>query len=179
MTPRRTPRRPEPARGRTPTANQVSSGGVIYREMGGGVEVALIAYTGRGGGRVWCLPKGGVEPNESLEDTARREVAEETGLAGDVEGKLGAIQYWYYGRQERVRYHKSVHFYLLRFRDGRVEDHDREAEEVRWFALGEALDLLTYENERAILLRAGAAIRGRQPEPAAEGEAPAGLPAKS
>lgn len=173
MTPRRTPRRPGSARGKTPTASQVSSGGVIYRETDGrGPEVALIAYTGRGGGRVWCLPKGGVEPNESLEETARREVAEETGLTGEVEAKLGAIQYWYYGRQERVRYHKSVHFYLLRFREGRVEDHDREAEEVRWFPLGQALDLVTYENERAILLRAGAAIRERQVEPPAAGEAP-------
>lgn len=147
---------------KAPTATQVSSGGVIYRATpDGGAEVALIAYTGRGGGRVWCLPKGGVEPNESLEETARREVLEETGLSGDVEAKLGTIQYWYYGRQERVRYHKSVHFFLLRFREGRTEDHDREAEEVRWFPLGDAVEALTYENERAILLRASAAIRER------------------
>lgn len=157
--------------GKTPTATQVSSGGVIYRESPqSGVEVALIAYTGRGGGRVWCLPKGGVEPNESLEETARREVSEETGLSGDVEAKLGAIQYWYYGRQERVRYHKSVHFFLLRFREGRLEDHDLEAEEARWFGIGEAIEALTYENERAILLRASAAIKDRLGvAPAAEG----------
>jgi 8-oxo-dGTP pyrophosphatase MutT (NUDIX family) len=150
------------SKGKTPTATQVSSGGVIYRAPpGAGVEVALIAYTGRGGGRVWCLPKGGVEANESLEETARREVLEETGLSGEVEAKLGAIQYWYYGRQERVRYHKSVHFFLLRFREGRLEDHDLEAEDVRWFAIGEAVEALTYENERAILVRASAAIRER------------------
>jgi 8-oxo-dGTP pyrophosphatase MutT (NUDIX family) len=164
---------PTPARGKTPTASQVSSGGVIYREAEAEVEVALIAYTGRGGGRVWCLPKGGVEPNETLEDTARREVSEETGLSGDVEAKLGAIQYWYYGRQERVRYHKSVHFFLLRFTGGRLEDHDLEAEEVRWFPIGAALEALTYENERAILTRASAAITERQsgglPRPEAPG----------
>ncbi len=155
-------RRPGGARRKTPTATQVSSGGVIYREPGPGeVEVALIAYTGRGGERVWCLPKGGVEPNESLEQTARREVWEETGLLGDVEERLGAIQYWYYGRQERVRYHKSVHFFLLRYREGQVEDHDREAEEVRWFPIGAALEALTYDNERSILLRASSAIRER------------------
>ncbi len=160
--PGRKPRSPDGSKAKTPTATQVSSGGVIYRASPGGrVEVALIAYTSRGGGQVWCLPKGGVEPNESLEDTARREVSEETGLSGDVETKLGAIQYWYYGRQERVRYHKSVHFFLLRFRDGRLEDHDLEAEEVRWFAIGEAVGALTYENERAILLRAHATIRER------------------
>lgn len=155
-------RGPDGSKGKTPTATQVSSGGVIYRLCpDGDAEVALIAYTGRGGGRVWCLPKGGVEANESLEETARREVSEETGLSGDVEAKLGAIQYWYYGRQERVRYHKSVHFFLLRFREGRLEDHDREAEEVRWFPIVDASETLTYENERAILLRASAAIRER------------------
>ncbi len=167
------------ARGKTPTATQVSSGGVIYRyrETGdSGVEVALIAYTGRGGGRVWCLPKGGVEPNESLEETARREVWEETGLVGDVEGKLGAIQYWYFGRQERVRYHKSVHFFLLRYREGRVEDHDREAEEVRWVPIGAALEALTYENERSILLRASTAIRERQRALAGAGKPGAAAP---
>lgn len=162
--PGRKARGADSSRGKTPTATQVSSGGVIYRDSpDGGVEVALIAYTGRGGGRVWCLPKGGVEPNESLEETARREVSEETGLSGEVEAKLGAIQYWYYGRQERVRYHKSVHFFLLRFREGRLEDHDLEAEDVRWFRIGEAVDALTYENERAILLRASAAIKERAP----------------
>ncbi len=163
-------RRSGGARGKTPTATQVSAGGVIYRERGdSAVEVALIAYTSRGGERVWCLPKGGVEPNESLEETARREVWEETGLVGDVEGKLGAIQYWYYGRQERVRYHKSVHFFLLRYREGQVEDHDREAEEVRWFPIGTALEALTYENERSVLLQASAAIRERQGAPAGAG----------
>jgi 8-oxo-dGTP pyrophosphatase MutT (NUDIX family) len=179
--PRERPLKDRPApgtRGKTPVATQVSSGGVIYREQAGAVEVALIAYTGRGGGRVWCLPKGGVEPNESLEQTARREVTEETGLSGEVEAKLGAIQYWYYGRQERVRYHKSVHFYLLRFSGGRLEDHDREAEEVRWFPIGAALEALTYENERAILTRASAAIQDRQAGgPAAEAAEAAGTAA--
>lgn len=161
--------RPAGARGRTPTAAQLSSGGVIYRRAGdSAVEVALIAYTGRGGERVWCLPKGGVEANESLEQTAQREVWEETGLVGDVEAKLGVIQYWYYGRQERVRYHKSVHFFLLRYREGRIEDHDREAEEVRWFPLGAATEAVTYENERSILVRASAAIQ-------VQGEARAGV----
>ncbi len=172
-------RRRGAARRRTPTAAQVSSGGVIYREARPGeVEVALIAYTGRGGDRVWCLPKGGIEPNESLEQTARREVWEETGLLGEVEEKLGVIQYWYYGRQERVRYHKSVHFFLLRYQEGQVEDHDREAEEVRWFPVGAALEALTYDNERSILLRANAVIRerlaGRTASPVpAGGEGPA------
>lgn len=167
-------RRSGGARRKTPTATQVSSGGVIYREARPGeVEVALIAYTGRGGERVWCLPKGGVEPNESFEETARREVWEETGLLGEVEEKLGVIHYWYYGRQERVRYHKSVHFYLLRYRQGQVEDHDREAEEVRWFPIGAALKTLTYDNERSILLRASDAIRARLGGQAAS-PAPAG-----
>ncbi|HWP34200.1 MAG TPA: NUDIX hydrolase, partial [Thermodesulfobacteriota bacterium] len=148
-------------RSRVRTAAQVSAGGVIYRPAGAGqVEVALIGVTGREGRRVWALPKGLVEPSETLAETARREVLEETGLAGEVEAPLGTVTYWYTSREEGIRYHKRVHYFLLRFQEGSPEGHDREVEEVRWVPIEEAVRMATYDNERAVLERARERLRG-------------------
>lgn len=139
-----------PSGGR-PVRRRASSGGVIFRRNGGRVEVALIGLRSR---TTWALPKGAVEEDELPEATARREVREETGLEGRPLGKLGEIEYWFYDRQERVRVHKTVHFYLLEYTAGRPEDHDNEVEEVRWVPIAEAPSLMTYANERDMVHRA-------------------------
>lgn len=129
----------------------VSSGGIVYRRDEGQLVVAI---TARDGGKVWCLPKGLVEEGESLEDAALREVREETGLTAALEQKIGQIDYWFYWRPEATRFHKYVHFYLLRFVNGDIKDHDHEVEEVRWVSPSEALAMLTYDSERDILKKA-------------------------
>ena len=63
---------------------------------------------------MWSLPKGHIEPGETAEQTAVREVAEETGIVGDVLTTLGTIHYWF--TAENYRVHKTVHHYLLQFR---------------------------------------------------------------
>lgn len=136
---------------RTKVKRQVSAGGVIVREQDGTFEVALI---GLRGGSVWCLPKGLVEAGEDPEVTALREVREETGLVGRPLGKLGEIEYWFYDKEEQVRIRKTVHFYLFECIGGRVEDHDFEVEEVRWYPVQEALRLMAYRNEREVVERA-------------------------
>lgn len=129
----------------------VSSGGVIYRESQGSVEVAITTKANR---RVWCLPKGLVEQGESLEETAIREVAEETGLTGEIESKIDQIDYWFYWKREATRYHKFVHFYLLKYLEGNPEDHDHEVEEVHWVPLPEAAAKLSYDSEREVMKKA-------------------------
>jgi 8-oxo-dGTP pyrophosphatase MutT (NUDIX family) len=134
------------------TKREISAGGVIYRKIDSSVEVAL---TSRQQGQVWCLPKGLVDRGESLEQTAVREVREETGLEGRVIGKIGQINYWYYSREEQVRIFKTVHFYLLECLGGNPEEHDFEVDEVRWFPLEEAGRVLSYKSERETVEKAG------------------------
>ena len=141
------------------TIKQTSSGGVIYRVDQGRVQVALINVSR--GRNIWALPKGRVEAGEKPEETAEREVREETGLHGDVLAKIGDIKYWFMTRVPPARHLKTVHFYLLRFTSGSTDDHDREAVEASWFDAAEAERVLSYENERKILKSALMMIQER------------------
>ncbi|HEX9444707.1 MAG TPA: NUDIX hydrolase [Candidatus Binatia bacterium] len=148
------------------TVREISSGGVIFRTRNAGVEVALIRVRGR-----WGLPKGKVEEGEGLEETALREVREETGLEGKIVAKLGDITYWYSNKTragEPVRIFKRVYFYLLRFLAGDVSRHDQEVEEVCWFPIEEAQRQISYRTERDILNKAKGTIdeKGSRPPPA-------------
>ena len=118
------------------TVREFSAGGVIYRRRGDQVEVALI-HTGKR----WGLPKGHVEKGERVEETAVREVREETGLLGKLDRKLGQISYTYRGKSQEgrpLRIAKRVTFFLLEYLAGEVHGHDYEVEEARWFPLDQA-----------------------------------------
>jgi len=137
---------------KVPTKEQVSAGGVVFKQEAG-VQVALVSVGSEGR---WQLPKGLVNRGEAPEEAAGREVREETGLDAELVGSLDKIEYWYYGVQggARVRFHKTVHFYLFRYLSGDVQDHDLEINEARWFDLDAALEVLAFRSERGILQRA-------------------------
>lgn len=138
----------------TETREQTSAGGVVVRHDDG-LQICLINPAGR---RVWGLPKGGVEPGETLGETALREVREETGIEASLEGELGSIDYWFYSRESRVRIHKTVHYFLMRAGGGDVSGHDHEVSEARWLSVSAALDIMSYPNEREIVRKAAAAV---------------------
>lgn len=143
--------------------DQVSAGGVAFRWKDSEPEIAIVSVKPK---LRWQLPKGIVDPGESPEVTAVREVREEAGVETDRLGLIETIEYWYrsvkYGKP--VRYHKFVHFYLLQYRSGDVSEHDHEIEEARWVNFDEALELLEFKGEREVADKARQMIaaRGRQ-----------------
>jgi 8-oxo-dGTP pyrophosphatase MutT (NUDIX family) len=132
------------------TKEQTSAGGVVYRRRGGKTEVALISV---GEQNRWQLPKGLVGRGESPVEAALREVREETGLACEAVAELERVEYWYFskGGARRVRFHKFVHFFLMRHVSGDVSGHDDEVNEARWVALEEAEGMLAFKGERKAL----------------------------
>ena len=105
---------------------------------------------------LWSLPKGHIELGETAEQTAIREVAEETGIQGSVLAALGSIDYWFVTEGRRV--HKTVHHYLMRFLGGELSDEDVEVTEVAWVPLKELPSRLAYADERRLAEVAGELI---------------------
>ena len=134
----------------------VSAGGVVYRLGDDGVEIVLCGRTSE---RLWGLPKGTPEPGESLQQTALREVREETGLGVEIVQDLGAIEYEFSRPGQGVRFEKTVQHYLMRPDGrGRIEEHDHEYDRIEWFGADEAMRVMTYPNEAAVVRRAIDAI---------------------
>jgi 8-oxo-dGTP pyrophosphatase MutT (NUDIX family) len=131
-------------------ADEFSAGGVVVR----GDEMVVIVPVKRAadGRRVVGLPKGHLDGDETPEEAARREVAEETGVQADLIAELGDVSYHYERRHRHVQ--KVVRFFLFAYRSGDVADHDHEIEEARWVPLEQAVQELTYPGEREMVKRA-------------------------
>ena len=125
---------------------ETSFGGVAVR----GRDVLVITPAGRR--RVTTLPKGGPHEGETGEETAVREVREETGVTVRARGPIGDVSYVY--RRDGRRIHKVVHYFLCTFVEGSTDDHDHEVDDARWIPLEEALTVLTYPGERRLIARA-------------------------
>ena len=133
------------------TERETSYGGVVVR----GDEVIVIVPRGRH--RVLGLPKGGPMEGETPEQTAAREVREETGITARVRERLGQVDYTY--RRGGRNIAKTVHFYLCLFEAGDTADHDHEVDDARWMPLREARRRLSYPGERAMVERALSVLR--------------------
>ncbi|HEX9083899.1 MAG TPA: NUDIX hydrolase [Gemmatimonadaceae bacterium] len=135
---------------KVPVKEQVSAGGVVFRGDKGSVEVVIVSV---GGQSRWQLPKGLVEAGEKPEITAVREAREEGGVSSEVVQPIETIEYWYAGLDNgiKVRFHKRVHFYLLRFLSGDTRDHDWEVNEARWVPIEDAASQLAFDNEKRVM----------------------------
>lgn len=148
--------KPQKTRARRPqerlrTVHETSAGGLVIDGLDGPKDnqvAALIGRIDRRGRMLWSLPKGHIEMGETAEQTAIREVAEETGIQGSVLAALGSIDYWFVTEGRRV--HKTVHHYLMRFLGGELSDEDLEVTEVAWVPLRELPSRLAYADERKL-----------------------------
>src|SRR6476620_2829539 len=148
--------KPQKSRQRRPadrlrTVHETSAGGLVIDGIDGPREsqvAALIGRIDRRGRMLWSLPKGHIEMGETAEQTAIREVAEETGINGGVLAALGRIDYWFVTDGRRV--HKTVHHYLMRFLGGELCDEDVEVAEVAWVPIRELPARLAYADERRL-----------------------------
>jgi 8-oxo-dGTP pyrophosphatase MutT (NUDIX family) len=140
---------------------ELSAGCVIFRKVGNQVQVVLTRPKGRD---AWALPKGLLESNEPAQMAAIREAREETGLTGEIRGKIDTIRYTYTAKWEDPprRVFKIVTFYLLEATGGDTSDHDWEIESVAWFSFEEAIQLASYRTEKEILRKAEAMVAGSE-----------------
>ena len=143
-----------------PVREQVSAGGVVFRRENERIDVVIVAV---GGNNRWQLPKGLVDKDEKPEIAAVREAREEGGINSEVVEHIETVEYWYAGLDggERVRFHKRVYFYLLRYLSGETSNHDWEVNEARWVAIDDAMSQLAFENERRVVERARQLITDR------------------
>lgn len=133
--------------------DQTSAGGVVFRGEKDRAKVVIVSV---GGQHRWQLPKGLVDKGEDPEVTAVREAREEGGVTSEVVQHIETIEYWYAGLENgiRVRFHKRVHFYLLKYISGDTKDHDWEVNEARWVPIEDAANQLAFDNERRVMERA-------------------------
>ena len=129
-----------------------SAGGVVWRLGSDGVVEIVVCSLREP--LSWRLPKGTPDSGESVEQTALREVREETGLQVRSHGYIDSVDYEFNGYEDGVRYHKVVHFYLMTAVGGDVSLHDNEFDFVEWVASDEAARTLTFDTEAYIVQKA-------------------------
>lgn len=144
-----------------PVVEETSAGGLVVRHESGVPAAAVIARRNRAGRLEWCLPKGHLEGDETPEQAAVREIAEETGIRGTIVRRLGVVDYWFTGDDRRV--HKLVHHFLLGAVGGHLTvegDPDGEAEDAAWIPVRDLPGRLAYPNERRLAEAAHVVLAG-------------------
>lgn len=142
----------------TPVERHISAGGVVIRSAGRGYEIVLCGRRSTG---IWALPKGTPEIGESREQTAVREVTEETGLRVEIRAYIDSIQYRFVRQGDGAQCYKTVLYYLMKPIGGDISLHDHEFDAVRWFPVDDALRIMSYENEAAVVEKGlSMAVRG-------------------
>ncbi len=125
-----------------------SAGGVVYKLENGQIKILLIAIKNK---TVWTFPKGHVEKGEKEQETALREIREETGIEGKILDELGEVSYWFFFEGEKC--FKIVKYFLVEYTGGELIPQ-WEIDSAEWFSVDEALKMLTYKSDSEILKKA-------------------------
>lgn len=125
-----------------------SAGGVVYKFENGKLKILLISTKE---GKIWALPKGLIEKGERPEQTALREIKEETGISGKIVDEIGETSYWFV--MEGEKYFKTVKYFLVQYTEGEITPQ-WEINSAEWFDPEEAMDKITFKTDREILKKA-------------------------
>ncbi len=125
----------------TQEVEEISAGGIVFRREGNSWKVLMVKNR-RGS---WTFPKGRVEVGENLEDTAVREVEEETAVKASVVKYAGSVDYVYH-KDEGVVVNKKVHFFIMKYISGDPLPDGVENIAARWIDLHKVKDYMAYEN---------------------------------
>ena len=119
-----------------------AAGGVLWKKEGGEKKLAIVH---RSKHKDWSLPKGKVDKGESWKQTALREVLEETGYKAKIKKYAGSISYLLDNKP------KIVLYWHMKIKSEQKDKMNGEVDEVRWVTVAEALDLIDYPDEIAII----------------------------
>jgi 8-oxo-dGTP pyrophosphatase MutT (NUDIX family) len=144
---------------RLSAATATSAGGIVYRFVESTPQLVVGRRKRERDSHTWTLPKGTPNAGETLEETALREVCEETGLTVRIMAPLDSIKYTFVQRGTRI--HKTVHYFMMEPTGGGLEGHDREFEEVRWISFDDAATMLSFETERGLVSLAATRLPDR------------------
>ena len=124
-----------------------SCGAIVYRKFHGNTEILLIKHINSGH---WSFPKGHVEAGETEEETALREVKEETGIDILIYPTFREIVSY----SPKKDTYKDVVYFLAKAKNYDYIPQEEEISQVRWVEIDLALQLLTYENDKVIVSKA-------------------------
>jgi 8-oxo-dGTP diphosphatase len=131
---------------------EFSAGGILYKKSPKGVDILLCQNSYHHG---WGFPKGLIGDHiegEGKEETALREVEEETGAKGEILEALDAVTYWYKFNEEKIK--KTVYYFIMKYTEGDITKHDFEMENVEWVDIDKVLDKLSFASDKEVFQKA-------------------------
>ena len=127
---------------------QFSAGGIVYKKANGKTFILVSQHSQHHG---WVFPKGLIGDHiegEKKEETALREVTEETGAIGKIIRSLTPVTYWFKLEGELIK--KTVYYSLMEYVGGDIKKHDKEMEDVEWLPMDEVEKRLTYKSDKQV-----------------------------
>ncbi len=127
---------------------EFSAGGVVFKKVGDHIQILVAKHSQHHG---WVFPKGLIGDhveNEAKEDTAVREVEEETGILAKILRPLEEVRYEYQFEDRKIE--KTVYYFLMEFVSSDLSKKDHEMEDVAWISVDEVENKLTYPSDRKV-----------------------------